>query len=113
MICLETQSTGKAEVAALAQPLVGRTRRVIALAKLGPDPLLADQLHDRLPVVGPQPQDLVHAIELSEGLRALIAVIADNLADDGPVLLLDLCRFWDYADRPGSRQYALPVSVAE
>jgi hypothetical protein len=32
---------------------------------------------------------------------ALVAVIADRLADDGPVFLLDLCRLWDYAEEAG------------
>jgi hypothetical protein len=98
---LEPLSSRQTEVTALAQPLVGRTRHVVALAQLGSDSLLADQLHHRLPVIGPQPQDLIHTIELSQRFGTLVAVVADDLADDGPVLLFDLCRFRDYADEEG------------
>ena len=52
-------------------------------------------------MIGPQPQNLVHTIELNESLRALVAVVAEDLADDGPVFLLYLCRFRDYADEAG------------
>jgi hypothetical protein len=36
---------------------------------------------------GPKPQGFVHAIEVSQCRGALVAVIANQLADDGPVLL--------------------------
>jgi hypothetical protein len=52
-------------------------------------------------VVRPQPQELVHTIELNQCLRILVAVVADQLPNDGPVLLLNLCRFRDYADQAG------------
>ena len=40
MLALEALASGKCHAAALAQPLIGRAGHVIALAQLGPEPVL-------------------------------------------------------------------------
>ena len=42
---------------------------------------------------------LVDSLEGSQSWR-FEALIANQAAHHSPILLLDLCRFWDYADRP-------------
>ena len=52
-------------------------------------------------MIGPQSDDLVHVVELFQSGLALVAVVADHLANDRPVFLLDLCELRDYADEAG------------
>lgn len=82
MLGLQPLAPRKREVAALVQPLIRRPRHLLALAQFGSDALFPDQLHDWLQLIGPQPQDLVHAIQLNECLRTFVAVITDDPADD-------------------------------
>src|SRR5438128_9446164 len=85
VLALEALASGKCHAAGLAQPLIGRTSHVIALAQLGPDAVFPHELHDRLPMIRPQPKDLVHVVELLQSGLALVAVVADHLANDRPV----------------------------
>ncbi len=43
----------------------------------------------------------LHVVKLFQSGLALVAVVADHLADDRPVFLLDLCELRDYADEAG------------
>src|SRR6266545_4986764 len=60
----------------------------VALGDLGALALFADQPQDRLPVVGPDPPQRVDPIQLLQRRLALVAVVAEQLADHRPVLLL-------------------------
>ena len=90
VLALEALASGKCHAAGLAQPLIWRAGHVIALAQLGPDAVLTHELHYWLPVIGPQPEDLVHVIEVLQSGLALVAVVADHLAHDRPIFLLDV-----------------------
>jgi len=65
--------------------------RVVAAPEAGADPLLADELHRGLDQVLKQPQLLaVQGVNRRLGRGAVIADVAQELADVGPVLLLDV-----------------------
>src|SRR2546427_6766586 len=96
VLALEALASGEGHAAALAQPLVWRAGHVVALAQLGPDAVFTHELHYRLPVIRPQPKDLVHVVELLQSGLALVAVVADHLSGDRPIFLLALCELRDY-----------------
>ena len=75
--------------AVLQQPITGRGWLIVALRDPGTVPRLLDQLERGLEVVHVQADC---PIQMSQGLTgnlACVAVMPDESADDGPVLLLD------------------------
>ena len=79
-------ASGGDEVDRSEDAAIGGHGGVVALADAGTVALLADELEGGLPVVGPESERLVDGLEGSEGLAGLVAVVADEPADDRPVL---------------------------
>jgi hypothetical protein len=72
------------------EPLVGRLGLVKTAVHTGPVASFTDELLDGLEEVHVQPGEVVDAGKLSIGRFGGEAIIADELADDGAVLLLDV-----------------------
>src|SRR5215213_2257207 len=87
---VESSAFGVAEVDGGQDTPIGGLGGVAACADAGAVALLGDQLEGGLPMVGPEAERLVDGLECGEGLAGLVAVVAEEPADDRPVLLLDM-----------------------
>ena len=73
------------------QPIERGLRAIVGALEPGADALLAPQLHRGLEQIHHQAQFVaVEIIEQADGGWAVVAVPANQLADVGPVLLLDV-----------------------
>src|SRR5262245_57623949 len=86
----ELRVRGTRENTGGGEPLVGRLGLVKLAVHAGSRTRLTDELLDRLEEVHVQPGELVDASELRIGGFGGAAIIADELPDDGAVLLLDV-----------------------
>ena len=74
-------------------PLVRGCRGVMSFGDLRADPLLEDQLLLGQVVVGEDPVELPDLVEQAVLAGDVVAVVADQLTDPGPVLLLHVRAF--------------------
>ncbi len=80
----------RVDLRASEHPFEGRARRVVAPPNSGPDPLLAHELDRGQEEVLEEPELVpVEGIDGGAGLGGVVAHVAQELADVGPVLLLD------------------------
>ena len=87
---LEFVPCGGRQHARRAQPLRGRLGTIEHAAHTGARALLAHELFDRLEEVDVPASQGVDAGQLGIGALGGEAIIADEMADDGPVLLLHM-----------------------
>ncbi len=76
--------------AALLRAPIGRPGLIIVFAHSRAVTLFADELHRGQIAIEIRMEESVETGELRDRLRPLVAVVADELADHAPVLLLDV-----------------------
>ena len=86
-----------------ADAIQGSLRRAVDTAEAAADPRLLDELHRGQPQILQQPQIRIQRVERGERGRRVIAVVAHQLADVGPVFLLDM-RVVVLLVRPAARE---------
>ena len=86
----EFLSTTGGEHARCTQPLIRGLGAIVHAMHARAAAFLANELLDRLEEVDVQACEVIHARELSIGGLRGVAIIADERADDGAVLLLDM-----------------------
>jgi hypothetical protein len=87
---LELLPTQGGEHARRPEPLIRGAGAIVHAMHARAAALLAHELLDRLEEVDVQAREVVHASELGIGGLGGVAIIADERADDGAVLLLDM-----------------------